>query len=50
MEEHPERRSAFMALMREGLADLVEEKTGQRPSWPEPEGQPAPESERGGNA
>lgn len=42
------RRDAFMAFMREAVADLIEELTGQRPSWPEGE-QPAPEHERAGH-
>lgn len=43
------RKSAFMELMREAVSDILEELTGARPVWPEPEGQPAPESERSGH-
>lgn len=46
---HPERRTTFIALMREGVNDIFEEKMGLRAEWPEGE-QPAPEHERGGNA
>jgi hypothetical protein len=45
-----DRKSVFMDLMREAVSDILEELTGQRPTWPEPEGQPAPESERSGHA
>ena len=44
-----ERKDAFMALMREAVSDILEEKTGQRPTWPEPP-QGAPEHERGGHS
>jgi hypothetical protein len=47
--EDAERKLVFMALMKEAVGDLLEEKTGERPQWPEGE-QPAPEHERGGNA
>lgn len=40
-----DRRNAFMALMREGVADIIEQRTGVRPLWPNAP-QPAPESER----
>lgn len=46
--DHPERRAAFMALMKEALGDIFEEKLGRRPQWPYP-GHPAPEHERGGS-
>jgi hypothetical protein len=45
-----ERKHAFLAVMCEAVADLIEAKTGERPTWPEPHGVPAPEHERGGNA
>jgi len=45
-----ERKSMFIALMREAVSDILEQLTGERPTWPEPEGTPAPEHERGGNA
>jgi len=45
---HPDRRAAFMELMRQMMADCIEDLTGQRPGW---EGErPAPEIERGGNS
>ena len=47
--DNPERRAAFIGLMREGVSDLIEERTGQRPTWPDGI-QPAPEHERAGNA
>lgn len=45
----PERSKVFMDLMREAVSDLIEELTGQRPTWPEGV-QPAPEHERAGMA
>jgi hypothetical protein len=47
--EDAERKLVFMALMKEAVGDILEEKVGERPTWPEGE-QPAPEHERGGNA
>lgn len=44
---HPERKQAFMDLMRELVADLIEEATGIRPKWGGPER--APEHERAGH-
>jgi hypothetical protein len=47
--ENPERKRAFMDLMRDNVADMIEAVTGQRPVWPTgPE--PAPEHERSGHA
>ena len=46
--ENVERKNAFMDMMREAVADLIEEQTGQRPTWPEG-AQPAPEHERAGH-
>lgn len=43
--ERQDRKQAFMDLMREVVGDLLEEKAGQRPTWPEG-AQPAPEAER----
>jgi hypothetical protein len=40
-----ERKNAFMALMQDIVADLIEEIVGDRPTWNEPEA--APEHERG---
>lgn len=42
-------KQAFMAMMQDAVADLIEEKTGQRPTWPEG-ATAAPESERAGHA
>ena len=42
------RKQAFMDLMRDLVDDIIEEKTGIRPSWGEPER--APESERAGHS
>lgn len=45
----PARRDAFMSLMKEAVADLIEQTTGTRPIWPNGE-HPAPEHERAGSA
>lgn len=43
----PERRQAFMGLMRDAISDIIQDATGNRPSFPDgPE--PAPEHERAG--
>lgn len=42
------RTQAFMDMMRDIVADIIEEKTGVRPTWGGPEG--APEHERAGHA
>jgi hypothetical protein len=42
-----ERKQAFMDLMREVVADTIEETTGIRPQWAGP--QTAPEHERSGH-
>lgn len=47
--ESADRKQAFMGMMRDAVSDLIEEQTGQRPTWPEGE-QPAPEHERAGHA
>jgi hypothetical protein len=39
------RKQTFIKLMQEGVADIIEEFQGVRPTWPNPP-QPAPESER----
>ena len=44
----PERKEAFLHMMREIVADIIEEKTGERPTWGEPV--TAPEHERAGEA
>lgn len=46
---HPERRDGFIAFMRDAVADIIEEKIGQRPVWPNAP-QSAPESERAGHS
>lgn len=43
-----DRHRAFMALMQEAVSDLIEEMTGQRPTWPEGP-HAAPEHERAGH-
>jgi hypothetical protein len=43
------RKTAFVSLMLDAVADLIEEQTGHRPTWPEGP-TPAPESERAGHA
>lgn len=45
---HPDRKQQFMALMRDAVADLIEQAAGERPEWNEP--RRAPESERSGSA
>jgi len=45
---HPERKQIFMDLMRDCLADIIEEKTGVRPIWGGAE--LAPEHEKAGSA
>lgn len=41
------RKSAFLDFMCEAVSDILEELTGQRPTWTDPP-QPAPEHERHG--
>ncbi len=46
--ENSERKQEFMTLMRQVVGDIIEEKIGIRPEWPnEPE--LAPEHERSGH-
>jgi len=45
---HADRKKAFMDLMRGIVTDIIEEKTGHRPEWPD-EPTPAPEHERSGH-
>lgn len=47
--QDPGRKDRFIALMRDAVADLIEESTGTRPQWPDPP-QTAPEHERSGAA
>ncbi|MGY3366132.1 hypothetical protein ACVWZL_003257 [Bradyrhizobium sp. GM2.4] len=43
-----DRKTAFMDMMRDAVADVIKEKTGQRPTWPDGP-QAAPERERAGH-
>ncbi len=45
---NPQRKQAFMDLMRDLVADVIEEITGARPEWGGPE--TAPEIERAGHS
>jgi len=42
------RKKLFMDLMREAVADIIEEKVGMRPTWGGEK--PAPEHERAGHS
>lgn len=42
------RKHVFMKMMQDAVSDLIEEQTGQRPTWPEGV-QRAPEHERAGH-
>lgn len=42
---NPERKKAFMDMMRGIVSDIIEEATGQRPTWGGEK--PAPEKDRG---
>jgi hypothetical protein len=44
-----DRKQAFMDLMRECVADIIEQETGTRPTWPDGP-QAAPEHERSGHS
>ncbi len=46
--ENPERKQAFMDMMRDVVSDIIENKTGIRPIWGGVE--PAPQHERAGKA
>lgn len=46
----PRPKSAFMDIMRGAVTDIIKERCGATPQWPEPEGRPAPEHERSGRA
>lgn len=45
---NPERKQAFMQMMREVVSDIIEAETGVRPTWGGPTA--APEHERAGEA
>lgn len=47
--EDKERKNVFMMLMQEAVADIIEEATGTRPTWPDGP-QSAPEHERSGHS
>jgi hypothetical protein len=47
--EDKERKDTFMELMKGAVSDLLAERIGARPTWPDGP-QPAPESERSGHA
>jgi hypothetical protein len=46
---HPDRKSAFLDLMRDAVADIIEDATGQRPTYPDGI-RSAPEHERAGHS
>lgn len=46
--DNPERKQAFMQMMREIVSDIIEAETGIRPTWGGPT--TAPEHERAGEA
>lgn len=48
IKDNPERKQAFMQMMREIVSDIIEAKTGTRPTWGGPT--TAPEYERAGVA
>lgn len=43
--ERPDRKNAFIGLMRDTVGDIMEETLGVRPTWPTAP-RPAPEHER----
>jgi hypothetical protein len=45
-----ERKQMFMSMMRDFVADIIEARCGVRPFYADPDGQPAPEHERSGQA
>lgn len=44
-----DRQRAFMDMMRDVVADIIEAETGQRPTWPDGP-QSAPEHEKAGHS
>lgn len=48
LHNNEERKAAFMGMMRDIVADVIEMETGQRPTWPDGP-QAAPEHERAGH-
>lgn len=47
--QDPNRKRVFMDLMKDAVSDILEERVGVRPEWPD-EPQAAPENERSGSA
>lgn len=47
--DNVERKTAFMDMMRDAVSDLILEKTGHRPTWPDGV-RVAPENERAGHS
>ena len=45
---NPERKEAFMQMMRDIVSDIIEEQSGRRPNWGGPT--TAPEHEKAGEA
>lgn len=45
---NPDRKDAFVTMMRDVVSDILEEKIGVRPDWGQPHA--APEHERAGSA
>lgn len=48
VENNPERKEAFLSLMKFAMEESIKKLFGQTPDWEEPH--PAPESERSGRA
>jgi hypothetical protein len=48
--ENLERKQMYMGMMRDFVSDMLNDRIGHRPEWPEPEGRPAPQHERSGKA
>lgn len=48
IESNPVRRLKFLDMMRDVVSDIIEEQTGERPTWSGPVR--APEHERSGSA
>jgi len=48
IKDNPSRKQVFMEMMQDLVSDIIEEKTGVRPTWGSPE--TAPEHERAGRS
>jgi hypothetical protein len=46
---NPDRKERFMAMMKEAVSDIIAERTGATPTWPDGP-QPAPQHERAGHS